>query len=468
MVDGTPAGTRPLDALKEVAKMSSAWGIRSTGALLLSSMVAVSLALSGCVGPSMNQNGPPGGGNWASDPGTAADGEVDGPSPAQQREAALDAATTAAAQYDYSTALKQLKDLEGEDVSELTGKIAAQQEKMVTWEDNSQISHLFFHSLIVDPKRAFARGPSAQGYADYMVTVKEFKAILASLYKKGYVLVNPHDIARENADGEMEYRPIKLPKGKKPLVLSEDDVSYYEYMDGDGFATNLTVGEDGNITNTYQAASGKTVHGDYDLPTIVDAFVREHPDFSYRGSKGILALTGYNGVLGYRTSEIEYGDDPKIDVKAQTKKAKKVAGALKDNGWVFASHTWGHSNVTNSTMARLKADTKKWDREVRPILGDTDLLIFPFGADMSGIATYSGAKYKLFKKAGFDFYFGIDTSTPAWMQLTDDYLRQARINVDGLSMNAALKGKHHVLEKFFDVKKVIDPARPRHATKDDG
>lgn len=447
--------------------MYSARRARSTGVLLLSSAVAVSLALSGCVAPTGDQEGPPGGGAWASGAGPAADGEPEGPSEAEQHEATLDAATTAAAHYDYATALKQLKDVEGEDVSELTGKITAQQKKAVTWEDNSKISHLFFHSLIVDPKRAFAPGPSAQGYADYMVTVKEFKAILASVYKKGYVLVNPHDIARENADGEMEYRPIKLPKGKKPLVISEDDVSYYEYMDGDGFATNLALDDDGKVTNTYQDPSGKTVHGDYDMPTIVDEFVQEHPDFSYRGSKGILALTGYNGVLGYRTSKIEYGDDPDIDLKAQTRKAKKVAGALKDNGWVFASHTWGHSNVTNSTMARLKADTRKWDQEVSPILGDTDLLIFPFGADMSGIEAYSGQKYELFKKAGFDFYFGIDTSTPAWMQLTDDYVRQARINVDGLSMAAALKGKHHVLKKFFDAKKVIDPARTKRAQKDE-
>lgn len=441
--------------------MYSARRTRSIGVLLLSSTLAISLALSGCVAETGDQEGPPGGGSWPSGAGPAADSEPEGPSEAEQHEAALDAATTAAAQYDYATALKQLEKLEGEDVSELTGKITAQQKKAVTWEDNSTISHLFFHSLIVDPKRAFAPGPSAQGYADYMVTVKEFEAVLASVYKKGYVLVNPDDIARENADGEMEYRPIKLPKGKKPLVISEDDVSYYEYMDGDGFATNLALDDDGKVTNTYQDASGKTVHGAYDMPTIVDEFVQEHPDFSYQGSKGILALTGYNGVLGYRTSKIEYGDDPDIDVKAQAKKAKKVAGALKDNGWVFASHTWGHSNVTNSTMARLKADTRKWDQEVRPVLGDTDLLIFPFGADMSGVEAYSGQKYELFKKAGFDFYFGIDTSTPAWMQITDDYVRQARINVDGLSMAAALKGKHHVLEKFFDVKKVIDPARKK-------
>mgnify|MGYP000718429092 FL=1 len=31
---------------------------------------------------------------------------------------------------------------------------------------------------------------------------------------------------------------------------------------------------------------------------LIDRFVEEHPDFSYRGAKGIVALTGYNGILG--------------------------------------------------------------------------------------------------------------------------------------------------------------------------
>ncbi|HXD28199.1 MAG TPA: polysaccharide deacetylase, partial [Arthrobacter sp.] len=81
---------------------------------------------------------------------------------------------------------------------------------------------------------------------------------------------------------------------------------------------------------------------------------------------------------------------------------------------------------------------------------------------LAGIGHYSGAKHRLLEKDGFDFFFGIDASTPAWMQLTDDYLRQARINVDGLSMHAALQGKHHVLDRFFDVRKVIDPARKKY------
>ena len=40
---------------------------------------------------------------------------------------------------------------------------------------------------------------------------------------------------------------------------------------------------------------------DLDAVTILDKFVREHPDFSPYGAKGCLSLTGYCGILGYRT-----------------------------------------------------------------------------------------------------------------------------------------------------------------------
>lgn len=77
-----------------------------------------------------------------------------------------------------------------------------------------------------------------------------------------------------------------------------------------------------------------------DMVTIIDTFIKKHPDFSYGGSKGVIAETGYNGVLGYRSSKSQYGDTKKTHREA--KKATKVANAMKKEGWQFASHSWGH------------------------------------------------------------------------------------------------------------------------------
>ena len=53
-------------------------------------------------------------------------------------------------------------------------------------------------------------------------------------------------------------------------------------------------------------------------------FVEDHPDFSYRGAKAVLALTGYNGLFGHRThaagrallGEEQYEEDVIIRVNA--------------------------------------------------------------------------------------------------------------------------------------------------------
>ena len=57
------------------------------------------------------------------------------------------------------------------------------------------------------------------------------------MYQKGYVLVRIHDVAYEAPDENGNVRFVKgsvmLPEGKKPFVMSQDDVCYYPYMDGD-------------------------------------------------------------------------------------------------------------------------------------------------------------------------------------------------------------------------------------------
>ncbi|WP_233556086.1 polysaccharide deacetylase family protein [Galactobacter caseinivorans] len=332
--------------------------------------------------------------------------------------------------------------------------------KTKVWADNSMVPHLFFHSLVVNPKVAFKDPESGRGYLDYMVTVGEFKKVLQQVYDNDYVLVSPHALASVDSKGNMKPTKLNVPVGKKPMVLSIDDVSYYEYMKGDGFPTKLVVTEDGSVKNEYtDPETKKTTVGDYDVMPIVDEFVKKHPDFAPYGHKGVLALTGYNGVLGYRSSPSIYkGKNKNLD--ADIAEATKVADKLKSTGWEFSSHAWGHINFTKSSLSQIKADTSKWKSDVEPIVGKTDLLIYPFGADISGLPKYSGAKYDYLKKQGYNFYFNVDGSTPAWGQWGKGYLREARINIDGISLKAAVDGRK-VLSNFFDPKSVIDPARPK-------
>ena len=106
------------------------------------------------------------------------------------------------------------------------------------WGPNQVVEHLFFHPVIAYPQWAFHDGPTPQsqkdGLDDWMVTVDEFNKILQSVYDNGYILVRMEDVwseqINENGEARMVRNTLKLPEGKKPLVISFDDVNYYPYM----------------------------------------------------------------------------------------------------------------------------------------------------------------------------------------------------------------------------------------------
>lgn len=382
-------------------------------------------------------------------------------------EKTLTDAQTKALMYDYDTAIEMVTGIEGyetdEELKSIVAGFTADRDKCVAWPDNTQISHLFFHSLIVDTSRAFRKGSSQPvGYNRYMTTVSEFNQILESLYEKGYVLVRMHDIAEpvadENGNLVLRKKSIMLPEGKSPVVISQDDVNYYQYMKYDGFADKLVLTDEGEVTCQYTDTDGNVTFGEYDVLPILDRFVREHPDFSYRGAKGILGVTGYEGALGYKTGwhmyDLDNPDEAAL-LAAQQEEVKKVAEAIRASGWEFASHSYTHSDMGESPYSKIIYDTDKWEREVEPLLGETDIYLYPYGSDICDWRGYKGDKYEYLKAAGFWYFCNVD-SARYWIQFTDDYMRMGRINADGERM-VKTPAK---LEYFFDPAVVLDPTRP--------
>ena len=387
---------------------------------------------------------------------------------------ALSAAALEASQYDYDAAISRLEKLpdplrDDERVEKAIARYEEQKEKCTAF-PLEEVTHIFFHTLIYDTDKAFDGDFDSAGYNQVMTTIKEFKRILNALYARGYVLVSPHDLAGENKKGKMRQKKLMLPEGKKPIVLSQDDVSYYHYMDGDGFASRLLLDENGVVKNEYILEDGSAMIGDFDLVPIVDSFIQTHPDFSYHGHKGVLAMTGYNGVLGYRTDEayrtwegltedqLQFlNSHPEFDFEKEVREATEVADALKKTGWEFASHTWGHRNAAEASDTELADDDAKWKRNVAPILGDTDMIFFAFGADIGDWTPYSreNPKYQYYYDAGYRYFCNVDSNV-FWIQLTDEYFRQGRRNVDGYRMYY----NPEMLSDLMDVNGVWDNARP--------
>ena len=167
-----------------------------------------------------------------------------------------------------------------------------------------KITHVFFHTLIEDTSRAFDGDSKSGNYNQVMTTVSEFNKIIQIMYDKGYVLVSPHDMATVNKDGTMSRGKIMVPEGKIPFVLSQDDVSYYHYMDGDGCASKLVLDENGEVKNEYVDADGNVLVGDYDLVPLLDSFIKEHPDFpimeeGYPGNRPVIMVFWATVQMGH-------------------------------------------------------------------------------------------------------------------------------------------------------------------------
>lgn len=372
--------------------------------------------------------------------------------------------------YDYDGAIAVLDSFSGsnpEDYPELVNlrqQCVEEKSKLVLWEDNSQVVNLSFHNLIVDAERAFSAG-----YSYHYITTTEFSNILLQLYQNDYVLISLDDIyAQETDDLGQTYlsnKQLYLPAGKKPLIITQNQVNYYTDMvdgadadylpdaEGAGIANKLVIDENGNIACEYISAEGDVSVGAYDLVPILESFIATHPDFSYRGARAILSVTGYDGLFGYRTSMKASSDYNQDD---EAVKAQEVIAKLRELGYQIACYTYGNVAYGELEAAAISADMSGWVTEVSPILGEVDIFVFAKTSDINvPSAIYSGEKFNKLSSMGFKYFIGFcETGTP-WHIVTDSYVRQGRIMVTGNS----LKANTDWYTGLFDAGSVIDPTR---------
>lgn len=395
----------------------------------------------------------------------------------------LAAAEEVAMGYDYDGAIALLKEIDDYDKdADILAKIASYEAEKSTLKtvNMNEITHIFYHSLVVDPDRAFSGSDNAtNGFKQWMTTVDEFNKIIQTMYDNGYVLIDLHDMVVEKQDEQgntyFETNQIYLPEGKKPFVLSLDDLSYYHSYDGRGIATKMIIGDDGKPTCEYIDAEGNTLVGAYDCIPLMDQFLEEHPDAAYHGAKGTIALTGYDGILGYRTDiayktrenlsedQQEWLDaNPNFNYDQECEEAKKVAEAIKEDGWKFASHTWGHIRVGSKSLEVIQEDTEKWLAYVAPLIGGTDTIIFAHGEDLGTWHDYSedNEKFTYLKSKGFNFFCNVDSSQ-YFLQIRSNYVRQGRRNLDGYRLWNDAHGdpEESKTKDLFDAREILDPSR---------
>ena len=352
----------------------------------------------------------------------------------------LNTAADQAEGYNYLAAIDTL-DSYKTDTRDLTDEMVAARaeyaeaaDNLVVWDDPTAIPNLSFHVLIEDPTRAYA-DDLASSYKSNFVTTAQFAQILDQLYTNGYVVVNLDSCLSETtaADGTVTctVQPIYLPAGKKPIMITETLVNYFGYMvdsdddgapdkGGAGFANQLVI-HNGDIKANYVDADGNQFIGDYDLVPILNTFMEDHPGFSYRGAKAILAVTGEEGVFGWRTAG---GDEAAISG------AKALVSALRADGYQIASNSYGNLNYGSTSLDQIDTDLNSWNTKAANVLGEVDILVIARGGELAPGSTRFEKAYT----AGFRYV--LDNGT-AGSKLGDNFFYQNRIMVVGSNLNTA-------------------------------
>lgn len=403
--------------------------------------------------------------------GSSATGEDQATALQRESEELLAKAALQAAGYDYQGALDTLNSFSDKDnmdkyplMINKRSEYATMKDQVQAWNDPSAITNLSFHSLIVDPARAFPDKQFGASYKLNFVTLDEFTKILDQIYANGYVLVDFDSFVEEVTaeDGTVTYKskPIYLPAGKKPVMLTTTLVNYFEYMIaededgkyGDGFARKLMV-DNGKLVNEYQDGNGNLLYGAYDLIPVLENFIEDHPDFSYHGARATVAVTGEEGIFGYRTMPSVIQDKGQEYYDNEVKNAKEVVQFLRDAGYTLACNSYGNEVYLDISATDIKADLDLWAAEVTPVIGEIDTIVYARGSDITTGSSYTGNKYNVLKAAGFRYFVG--AADVAWGEVTNDYVRQTRLMVTG----TMLQNAGSTFASFFDAKTVLSAER---------
>lgn len=372
--------------------------------------------------------------------------------------------------YDYDTAIQLLENYRGNDsfaqqINAKKAELLAEKDKLLEWKDVSGIPNLSFHVLMADASRACNKdiaGDLAPSYNKNFVSVEEFGRILNQLYAGNYVLVdfNSFISSTTGVDGNESFftKSMYLPKGKRPVMITETLVNYFEYMvdpdkdgkpdsTGHGFANKLVLDANGNIKAAYVDSNGQSQIGNYDLVPVLEAFIEEHPDFSYRGARATLAVTGSEGVFGYRTNTSYVQRFGQTFYDDEVAEAKKVVEALRNKGYTIACNTYSNQEYRKMNTLQIQAEMQNWTNQIAPVLGDVNTIVFARNSD---IEAYSGTTFNVLYNAGIRFFLNSGSSPRVDANTT--FVRQTRLMVTGENM----AWYSSQFSEYFDCNVVMD------------
>ena len=336
-------------------------------------------------------------------------------------------------------------------------------------EYRGKIECICVRSLIADSDVAFS-GRYHSTNTNLHLTIKEFEKILENLYQRGYVLVDVEDLIDQSDPTFLLERNLKVPKGKKPLIVVIEDLQYGVADYRCGTCRRLVLNDENQVCGEYQNNAGETVVSrTAEAIGLLDVFVEKHPDFTYDGAKGIISVSGHEACFGYvvaageledRNAALSAANLPQLtnitneDIDFAREKVMEIKNVLADNGWKFASCTYSYiADCRNTEKQVLIDDFVKWQDQIGSLFGEVYILVYPNGNYIYG--TDDRAVY--FKNRGFRIFFG-GGATPYHIY-GDNYLFVDRAMMSYTTLN------RKAYKDLFDYNEIIDPVRTQNTDK---
>ena len=304
---------------------------------------------------------------------------------------------------------------------------------------DGKIEALSFTTLMSFPDKALHKNNSlSSNFDESKITVNEFKNILEELYINNYILVDIYDVIdREN----MTKKDLYLPQNKKPIILTFDNVTYTSNYQNLGQIDKIIIDRNNNLASyTTKKSIQDRIQYDNEFLLILENFINKHKDFSYNNARGIIFLTGENGILGYNTNH------KNASSKYEQKRVCEVIRKLKNLGWRFGSNNYTYKDESTKTDMEFAKELSLWNNEIKEIIGTTNLYAFPYGNyNKSNIS-----KLELLISNYFNIFFANNLDHD--LSLHKDICFVLRKDVNGKN----LRDNPEMYSQLFNAQKVYD------------
>ncbi|MDO5015714.1 MAG: hypothetical protein Q4E09_01690 [Eubacteriales bacterium] len=318
------------------------------------------------------------------------------------------------------------------------------------WDDD--VLCLSIRPLVVRPELAFDRGEDPTYAQTALISQTEFLRILDNLYKDGYVLISP----RQFYPWPERRFTIRVPSGKKPLILIFDRWQYSVLNQVCGTTSKLYLDDEGELL----AEAGDDQGRDLDAIPILEDFLEQHPDFAFDGAKAVLALNVDESLFGFTVSDEEVAESkaawarvgqlyPTLTSEEMSDHRERVADLLaylQRHGWDFASAGYMGHDTASLDLTDLEEEVGAWSSLLNTWLTEARVFAFPNGSHVYN----QSDSLDLILSRGFNIFFGQGPKPYRFMD-------RRFLHFDSLAVNGnTLTYPGSYLSDLFDSDAILD------------